>query len=170
MTDPGPFDPGPVGSDPFADLRRATEQLRGRVHPRAVAVQDDVLARALRASRTSVSLRARAPYDFVRVSDRVLVAELRRRIDGLSPSAAVGRVYLRLHPDRTLRTVTVELFVQYGTVIMDLADRVRLGVAEVLQQTLGSTSADVDLVLADVHVSDVTVGSPHLVDPGEEPT
>ena len=160
-------DAGPSGINPYTELRLATEQLRSRVPPRAVTVQNDVLQRALRTSRRSIPLRVQPPYDFVVVSHQVLIAELRRQIDALSPTGAVGRIYLRIDPDRTLRAVTVELFVQYGAVIVELADRVRAVAAQVLGQTLGAAAASVDVVLTDVHVSDVTADSPHLVDPSD---
>lgn len=162
-----PPDVSPTSSGD-ADLREAVQQLRTRVHPRAVEVANDVLRQAVRASRHSLPIRAHAPHSFVRISDQVLISRLRQRIDGASRTCAVGRVVLLVDPDAVLREITIELFVQYGEVLVDAADGIRLIVDEVVEDLLGRPETPVALVTTHVHVSDITIGSPHLVDPSDE--
>ena len=157
-------DPNAGGPDHVA---RATRQMRDHSHHRAVEIADDVLRNALRASRHSLPVRAHPPHDHVHVSDRVLVSTLRRRIDDALDTAAVGAVYLQVTPQEVLEELTVELVVRYGEVLLEVADRVRSIARSVLAEILGPPAArvGVEVTTTHVHVSDVTVGDPHLVDP-----
>lgn len=145
-------------------LDQAVAQLRSRVSPRSVEVADDVLRNALRSSRRSLPVRAHPPYDYVRVSDQVLITRLRHEIDQLSESFAVGAIVLDVEPRDRLRQVTIELFVAYGHVLVDVADRVREVAQGVLADLLHAPTTALEVLPAHVHVSDVTVGNPHVVD------
>lgn len=151
-----------------ARLETAAEQLRSRSRQRAVEIADDVLHNALRASRTSLPVKAAAPYEYVRVSDQVVITLLRREIDAALEGAAVGRIYLLVDRSETLRELTIELFVQYGHVLINVADQARAVADVALAQLLAGSKVTLDIVTSHVHISDITVGDPHLVDPADE--
>ncbi len=149
-------------------LGRALEQLRERPLPRVVEVGDAILRRTLAAPRRSVLVRARAPHSFVQVSSTAIITVLRERIDAGLVTGAVGRIGLDVSREGTLDQLTVELFVQYGEDILVLADEARALALSSLAGLLGPDGPAVHVTVSHVHVSDVTVGDPHLVDPGEE--
>lgn len=149
-------------------LRVASEQLRGRSRPRAVEIADDVLRDVLRSSRRSLPVRVAAPHDHVRVSDQVVITLLRRDIDAALEDAAVGRIYLQVDRNETLRELTIELFVQYGQVLVNVADRARAIADVVLARLLAGAEVSIGVVTSQVHISDITTGNPHLVDPADE--
>jgi hypothetical protein len=154
-----------------ASLDAATAQLRDRPLPRAVEIADAVLRRSLAAPRPAVLVRGRAGFAFLRVSSTVITALVQERLDGGLDGAAVSRVLLDVDRDQHLRSVTIELFVRFGTDILDQADHARLLAQAVLADVLGPEPAGApttDVLVGHVHVSDVTVGDPRLVDPGEE--
>lgn len=154
---------------PPAHLRAATEQLRGRSRQRAVEIADNVLRNALRSSRRSLPVRVAAPHDYVRVSDQVIITLLRRDIDAALEVAAVGRIYMLVDRSETLRELTIELFVQYGQVLLDVADQARIIADVVLARLLAGSGVTIEVVTSHVHVSEITTGNPHLVDPIDEP-
>lgn len=164
--------PGGESRDQASDhtLSRAAEQLRGRTRQRAVEIADDVLLRALRTPRRSLPVRALGQHDYIRISNQVIISTLRRHIDDLLPDASVGSILLNVTRDQQLTAVTVELYARYGTVLLDVADQAREVTDQMLHRLLGpEAAADIQTsvinVRADVHVGDVTVGDPHLVDP-----
>lgn len=168
MTQPGdPHDaPGPAGSG-LSDLDVAIGQLRSRAVTLPVEVADRALQRALATPRPTGYVRAAPPYDFVRVSTVALTALLRARLDDGLPRAAVSRVRCGTSPADVLEDLTVHLIVQYGHDIRESAALARMLIDRVLAETLG-TEARPNVVLHHVHVSDVTVADPHLVDPSDE--
>ncbi|MCW2818668.1 MAG: hypothetical protein JWR42_1455 [Marmoricola sp.] len=154
-----------------ASLAAATAQLRSRPLPRSVEIADEVLRRSLEAPRPSVLVRGRERFAFVQVSSTVITAIVQRRLDGALTGAAVSRVLLDVGRDRQLRAATVELFVRFGTDIMSLADEARDLAQDVLEELLGpesGTAPATEVLVGHVHVSDVTIGDPRLVDPDEE--
>ncbi len=158
-----------TSADPLrTPLDTAVDQLRNRTRSRAVEIADDVLRNAMSAHPGSLPVRANAPYDYVRVSDQVIIATLRRRIDAVLRAAAVGRVFLLVERDGWLEELTIELFVQYGGVLLDVADQARVMADLVLTDVLGPTTNPVPVVVSHVQVSDITIGDPHLVDPADE--
>ena len=172
---PGPsgsVDPTPDAAIPLAleaTLDLATEQLRARPLPRAVEIADAVLRRSLATPRPSVLVRGRPPYTYLRVSSAAITSVVRERIDARLTGAAVSRILLDVDREQNLVALTVELLVQFGTDILALADETREHVREGLTGLLGpETAAVVPVAVNHVHVSDVTVGDPHLVDPGDE--
>lgn len=152
-----------------SDLELAAAQLRDRPLPDVVAVADRVLERALAAPRMSELVRAQPPHEQLRVSTVALVALLRHRIDNGLEHAVVRRAVCDVTRDARLEQLTVELIVRYGHDVRELAQRARLLTREVLEETLGlPADRGPAIVVQHVHVGDVTVADPHLVDPTDE--
>jgi hypothetical protein len=146
-------------------IAQATAELRERSTRRAVEVADDVLRNALRASRTSLPIRARGDNDFARVSDQVLITLLRAAIDQALERAAVGRIVLLVDHDQILQRVTIELFVQFGEILIEVGDRVHDVAQRLIDEVLGVSEPTIEVAATHVHVSDVTSGDPHLAGP-----
>lgn len=170
MSDLDPVPEGVQLSRGEADLVAAVHQLRAVPQPRAVEIADRVLSRTLAAPRRSMLVRARPPRDYLRVSTLAITAVLREDLDTRLDGAAVGRIVLDVNRDEELTALTIELYVQYGTVILTTADRARLLAGRALAGLLGDPAPTDEIVvtLSHVHVSDVTAGDPHLVDPIDE--
>ncbi len=154
-----------------AGLAAAARQLRAApASPRAVEIADRVLRRALAAPRRSVLIRAHAPLDHLRVASVAITAILRQSLDEVLVGAAVRRVVLDADRDGHLEAVTIDLVVQYGTVIADIGDQARALAQQVLADVLGQPApgSEVPVTISHAHVSDVTIGDPHLVDPADE--
>ncbi|SEB71607.1 hypothetical protein SAMN04489844_0908 [Nocardioides exalbidus] len=153
-----------------AGLDEAARQLRALDHPRRVEIADRVLTRALAAPRRSHLVRAHGPHDYLRVSTLAITGAMREHLDRHLVGAAVGRILFDVDRDGELTALTIELYVQYGTEIMPTGDLARELGREVLTSLLGERPAGEDLpvTLSHVHVSDVTVGDPHVVDPSDE--
>jgi hypothetical protein len=152
-----------------SDLELAAAQLRDRPLPDVVAIADRVLEHALAAPRMSELVRAQPPHERLRVSTVALVALLRDRIDEGLEHAAVRRAVCEVSRDARLEQLTVELIVRYGHDIRELAERARVLAREVLGETLGiPAEGGPVIVVQHVHVGDVTVADPHLVDPADE--
>lgn len=154
-------------------LAAATAQLRGRAVPRrAVEIADEVLRRSLETPRPAVMVRGRGRrYGFVQVSSTVITAVVQARLDDGMTGASVSRVLLDVSRDHELLAATVELYVRYGTDILEKADQARDLARDALVELLGpepEEGASTHVVVGHVHVSDVTVGDPRLVDPDEE--
>lgn len=160
------------------ELKQAARQLRERANPRAVQVANDVLSRALASARRSMPIAAHPPYDFLHISDQVLISQLRRAIDQTSHAVAVGRIHLRVETDARLAEITIEVFVQYGQVLLEAADQVRSTTRAAITDNLGpppaatptATAAStpaITIAPTQVHVSDITTNSPHLVNPND---
>ncbi|WP_229052031.1 hypothetical protein [Aeromicrobium sp. Leaf350] len=154
-----------------ADLAAAARQLRAvPAGPRAVEVANRVLQRALAAPRRSVMIRAAAPHEHLRVSSIAVTAIVRERLDEALVDAAVRHVVLDVDRDGLLSSVTVDLVVRYGTVVADVGEQARALARQALDETLGrpEPGGEVPIAIGHAHVSDVTVGDPHLVDPADE--
>ncbi|MBD5829833.1 hypothetical protein DXX98_03215 [Janibacter melonis] len=172
MTLPHPDDGAPDeaaerAAQPGAeDLRRATEQLRSAPPPRrAVEIADTVLRRAMAAPRRARLARSRHDDD-LQVSTTAITATMRADVDTALAGAAVQQIDYDIAPDGYLAAVRLDLLVQYGSSLVDLADEARVVMAGSLERLLGA--GDVPVVVHHVHVEDVTVGDPHVVDPGDE--
>ena len=156
-----------------ADLVAATQQLRSIPQPRAVEIADRVLTRALAAPRRSHLIRANPPYDYLRVSTVAVSAVLRDELDRHLVRAAVGRILFDIDRDEQLLSLTIELYVQYGVVILTTADQARALARDALAGLLGDHASpgplgEVGVTINHIHVSDVTLGDPHVVDPSDE--
>lgn len=148
-------------------LDAATAQLRDQPAALPVQVADRVLERALAAPRMADLCRARPPHDHLRVSTVALTALLRHRLDSRLEHAAMRRVVFETSREEQLESLTLELIVQYGHDIRATAREARALVDAVLAETVGELPASA-VTVQHVHVSDVTVGDPHLVDPRDE--
>lgn len=151
---------------PESDLARATEQLRDLPAAPPVEVVDRVLQRVLATPRRAQLVRAAG--EGLRVSTTALTALLRHRLDVALDAAAARHIVCEVSRDERLEAVTVELIVQYGADIRVMAATARAAVREVVEQTLGAPLPPSAVVLRHVHVSDVTVGDPRVVDPFDE--
>lgn len=151
---------------PGADaLRSATAQLRVAPLARAVEIADGVLRRALAAPRRAELVRS--PVDpALQVSTVAITAVLRADVDAALSGAAVHRVLLDVGDDGTLEALTLDLLVQHGTSIPAVADQARAVASASLVGLLGRAPDRV--TVQHVHVSDVTIGDPHVVDPEDE--
>lgn len=148
-----------------ARLAAATQELRAVPSPSVDAAARRVLRAALAAPRKADLVRVAAPHDHVRVSTLVIVATLRERLDADLVGAAVGGIRLDVDRDERLLAGTVELYVQYGTVVDTVAAQARALATATADELLGGPDP---ARRWDVHVADVTIGDPHLVDPSDE--
>lgn len=150
-----------------AQLTAAAEQLRDQPpHERISAAAGRVLQKTLSMSRRGVPVAT--TDDQLQVSSVALVAVLRDALDRGLVDAVVQRV--KLDVDATvLRSVRVELVVRYGAPVPDVTavaqDVVRAVLVDVLGPGPAPGAADVE---RHVHVADVTIGDPRLVDPHDE--
>ena len=133
-----------------------------------------MLTRALAAPRRSHLIRANPPFDYLRVSTVAVSAVLRDELDRHLVRAAVGRILFDIDRDEQLLSLTIELYVQYGVVILTTADQARaLAPGRALAGLLGDHASpgplgEVGVTINHIHVSDVTLGDPHVVDPSDE--
>lgn len=151
-----------------AEIALAVEQLGESSRGRAVEIADEVLLRTLRSSQRSLPIRAQASWSFVHISDRVLITALRAAIDSTLRGVAVGKVHLNVDRDETLTSLTIELFVQFGLVLVDVGDGARRICEQVLHDILAHDRVPVRVTTTHVHISDVTAGDPLLVDPMDD--
>lgn len=162
-----PDDAAGPGDEGLRDLEVATAQLRAQPPTLPVEVADRAFQRALATPRPTGYVRAAAPHDFLTVSTVALTEMLRRALDEGLPHAATMRVRCLTSRHHELEQLTVELVVQYGHDIRESAARARTLIDAVLVETLGDVRSPA-VLLHHVHVSDVTVADPHLVDPSDE--
>lgn len=160
--------PSPVGE---LNLATATDQLRGGAAddtPSEVAGRIRRVARS--APRRSTLVRANPPHAYLRVSTLVITAALHERLAPLlDGDAAVRRVHTDVDRDHHLTSLVVDLVVRYGVSIATLGDRASRQVRDTLDEILGlDPSTATDPEIGRVHVVDVTVGDPSLVDPADE--
>lgn len=163
---PDPLDHSTPADSPR--LHQAAGQLSGRSDRRAVEVADAVLSTVLRASRRSLPVRVASSTDNLWVAERVITTLLRRAIDTALEGGAVGRIHLDVDREQQLRELTIELFVQYGQVLPELAVQARTVADATLSPMLTGSEPLVAVVVSHVHVSAVTVADPHLVNPSDE--
>lgn len=152
-----------------AALEAATAQLRDAAPTaRTVEVADRILDRALSAPRRAVLVRT--DDDLLQVSSTAITALLHHALDDALRGAAVRRVGLDVDRDGRLAAATIDLVVQYGTVVADVAEQARTHVHRTLAAVLGPdlTSGGRSVTVGNVHVGDVTRGDPRVVDPLDE--
>ncbi len=151
-----------------ADLSVATAQLRaGDPPPQTATVAGRVRAAAHAAPRRTQLVRAPAPREHLWISTSVITAVLHDRLAPALHDAAVRRVVIDVDRHDDLESLTVELVVRYGVPVADDAARARAAIDETLDDLLGSGRSSGELV-GRVHITDVTVGDPRLVDPADE--
>jgi hypothetical protein len=161
-----PEQPEEVDDLPGSDvLRRATAALRAVPLRRAVEIADEVLRRTLAAPRRAELVRSRVDPS-IQVSTIAIAAVLRADLDAALPDAAVQRVLPEVDDDGHLATLTLDLLVRYPEAVPEVADVAREVAAASLAGMIGASAVPVSVT--HVHVSDITLGDPHVVDPGDE--
>ncbi|GAA4843460.1 hypothetical protein GCM10023221_22040 [Luteimicrobium xylanilyticum] len=135
-------------------LARAASTLRELTDDGWVRARPAVLERTLRVLRGSDSVVGRHADGEFRAATAVLVAEIRRAVDGLT-TVRTQRVSCSLADGGTLEALAVEVSVAYGSSIAAVADDVRTAARRAASETLGVTlqpdQVVVDLVVDDVH-------------------
>lgn len=164
------LEPVPAGVDlqhGEARLAAAAEQLREQPpQERVAAAAGRVLRSALSAARRGVPIAT--IDDQLEISSVAMVAVLRDALDRGLVDAAVQRVKLDVDA-KVLRSVRVELVVQYRTPAQDLTALAHDLVTAVLSDVLGPGPAPgAGGVEQHVHVADVTLGDPRVVEPVDE--
>lgn len=149
-------------------LGAAAHQLQGRTERRAMEVGSTVLAHVLAQPRRSMPVRANGVNAHIHVSEQVLVMVISKQVNAHVEGAAVGQVVVQSSLDEAVEKVLVELIGQYGRDLINIADQARNVVGTVLGDLLGSDDVDVQVVFTHLHVSDITLGDPKLVDPADE--
>jgi hypothetical protein len=154
MTEPDPF------------LSRAASFLRNTPEPGWDAISDRVMAAVRATPRPGWPLRtARSSDDTgtgaLFVSDHalraILARELRRRYL-CQPTAITFTVDER--DDRLLRGVHLDVTGSYGTQLRALGDQIRITVAEIVHDVLGTDRSEPQSRPIDVTITDVVVGDP----------
>ena len=141
-------------------LRDAALDLRHQVNHRWVEIADDVVSRALTASRPSWPVRAEASTGTVEVAEQVLVTYLRDSIDPIDDCEVVQ---IQVKTDGDVCTgVVIAVAVRFGTPLIPLADTVRQQAESRLGQLLGPVIPPITVTQMHVHVADVTRGDPKL--------
>jgi hypothetical protein len=154
MTDPDPF------------LSRAVSFLRDAPEPGWDAISERVLAAVRATPRPGWPLHAAPPSDdtgpgALYVSDHtlrtVLARELRRRYL-CQPTAITFTV--DPHDDRQLRGVHLDITGSYGTPLRPLGDQIRVTVARIVHDVLGTHDTTNPDRPIDVTITDVVTGDP----------
>lgn len=143
-----------------ATLADAAHSLRQHVDQRWVQIADGVLLKALSATRRSLPVRAHSDTGRITVSQQVIIAHVRDAVADI-PAAAPTRVHVRADEGHHFSGLTVEVTVQYGHMVLDLADEIRARAETALRQLLGPARVPVTVTAMHVHVSDVTTDDPH---------
>ena len=160
-------EPTHPGADTHAFIAMAAQALNEHADQRWVEVAPRILTSALRATRRSLPVRARAPGGTVYVSEQVITAYLRDALDGLTPGTAVAGIRIAIAGRDTFTGVLIELIVQYGTAILPAADRIRAQAAIVLLELLGPAATAIEVQTSHIHVSDVTMYDPQSAAPSD---
>lgn len=148
MNDPGTPQPREA-QDRAADLmRRHTDE-------GWVAMQDDVLGRALSVFRPSAPVRGRHGDGEFYVASDVLVEALRHEVERV-PQAAPVVITCTTDADDVLVGVVVQLVVAYGAHLVTVADRVRARALDELREVLGELAPGPAQIHTHVHIGDVT--------------
>ena len=135
-------------------LTEATQSLRDHVDQRWVEIADRVLTRALRATRTSLSVRAQAAGGPVHISEQVLIAHLRDAVCTV-PDTRIQDVVITIEGLDTYVGVTITISARFGVPLISVADTIRNLANERLTQLLGPIAPPVTVTTMHIHVQDV---------------
>ena len=135
-------------------LEQATQSLRGHVDQRWVQISDRVLSRALRATRTSLPVRAQAATGPVHISEQVLITYLRDAISTV-PHAKIQDVIITTEGIDIYTGVTITIWARYGAPLIPIADTIRDLANQRLTQLLGPIAPPVSVTTMAVHIKDV---------------
>lgn len=153
------------GTEGRSILARAADELRGHQDQRWVEIEDLVLSRILLATRRSRPVRAETPDadndGRTYVSEAVLTAYLADALDDI-PGSAVDEFLIATDRDNNYTGITIVVCVQFGQIIIPLADRLRQAAESVLTTLLGASSPPITVTGMHVHVDDVQSDDPKL--------
>ena len=135
-------------------LEQAAQSLRDHVDQRWVKISDRVLTRALRATRTSLPVRAQAASGHVHISEQVLITYLRDAI-GSVPHAKIQDIVITVEGADTYAGVTVVISARFGVPLLPVADTIRNLATDRLVELLGPIAPPVTVTTMDIHVRDV---------------
>ena len=135
-------------------LEQATQSLREHVDQRWVEISDRVLTRALRATRTSLAVQARAPSGPVHISEQVLITNVREAISTV-PHVRIQDVVITTEGLDTYAGLTITISDRFGVPLLPIADAIRALANTRLTQLLGPITPPVTVTTMDVHVQDV---------------
>ena len=135
-------------------LEQAAQSLREHVDQRWVEISDRVLSRALRATRTSLAVQARAPSGPVHISEQVLITYIRDAISTV-PDVKIQDVVITTEGLNTYAGLTIIISARFGLPLLPTADTVRALANTRLTQLLGPITPPVTVTTMDVHVEDV---------------
>ena len=135
-------------------LEQAAQSLREHVDQRWVEISDRVLTRALRATRTSLAVQARAPSGPVHISEQVLITYIRDAISTV-PDVKIQDVVITTEGLDTYAGVTITISARFGVPLLPIADAIRALVSTRLSELLGPIAPPVTVTTMEVHVQDV---------------
>jgi len=135
-------------------LEQAAQSLREHVDQRWVEISDRVLSRALRATRTSLAVQARAPSGPVHISEQVLITNVREAISTV-PHVKIQDVVIITEGLDTYAGLTIIISARFGLPLLPIADAIRALANTRLTQLLGPITPPVTVTTMDVHVEDV---------------
>jgi len=135
-------------------LEQAAQSLREHVDQRWVENSDRVLTRALRVTRTSLAVQARAPSGPVHISEQVLITYLRDAISEV-PHAKIQDVVITTEGLDTYAGFTIIINARFGLPLIPVADTIRDLANKRLSQLLGPITPPVTAITMDVHIQDV---------------
>ena len=135
-------------------LEQAAQSLREHVDQRWVEISDRVLTRALRATRTSLAVQARAPSGPVHISEQVLITNVREAISTV-PHVRIQDVVITTEGLDTYAGLTITISARFGVPLLPIADAIRALANTRLTQLLGPITPPVTVTTMDVHVQDV---------------
>ena len=135
-------------------LEQAAQSLREHVDQRWVQISERVLTRALRATRTSLAVQARAPSGPVNISEQVLITYLRDAISTV-PHVKIQDIAITTEGIDTYAGLTITLNARFGLPLIPTADTIRERASTLLSQLLGPVDPPVTATTMDVHVQDV---------------
>lgn len=147
-------------------LGAAVRQLTGRAERRALEIGDSVLRHVMAAPRRSLPVRSRLPDVFL--SEHVVTDDLSRGLAQQLDTAAVRRISVITNRDLVIEQIAIELIGRYGTDLVAATEQARLAARDRLADLVGPAAPPAHVTVTHVHVGDVTVGDPRLVEPFEE--
>lgn len=153
MTPPPPAEL-PANTHGDALVEQATQSLREHVDQRWVQISERVRSRALRATRTSLPVRAQSASGPVHISEQVLITYLRDTLSTVG-HARIQDITIATENIDTFTGVTITIAARYGTPLIPLADTIRDLTNKRLTQLLGPIAPPVTIKTMTVHIEDV---------------
>lgn len=139
---------------PREHLARAVEVLRTSADQRWDEIAERVIRTAMATTRRSAPVRARGGSGPVWVSEQVLTTLIRRAIADV-PGTTPTHIDVATDEAGSYEGVLIVVTVDFGTPVMQAADRIRDRAGETLRQTLGPVTPPVRVEATHVHVADV---------------